>query len=389
MPVQKGFNAVMFPADKSGCGFYRMTFPTMALQTIARDIRVIDSMKLIADPKFFRDIRVVRLQRQVNDAQCGYFLNFLKPLSQSIGFWIVYEIDDVISYDDIPKYNIGRHAFKNENFFRNIRNMLDASDFITVTTEELKDYYVNKYSIEESKFIVIPNYLPRWWAGESFNLREILENYIKNSKKPRIGFPVSSSHFDLEGRNNYQDDFTHICDMIKRTYEKYQYVFIGGYPQQLQELVDRKKIEVHRGSDLLNYPRELYAKDLQLVIAPLMDNTFNRCKSNIKLLESWALGIPVYAQNLPCYNKYTDMVFNNGDDLEIKINNFLNDSKKFKKTVKKNRDAVDYNGKLAPRGWWLEKNLQQWYNIFAIPQKTLELNLTQNKETLNEIKLEL
>jgi len=367
-----------------------MTFPVMALQTIARDIRVIDSMKLIGDPAFFRDIRVVRLQRQVNDAQCSYFLNFLKPLSQSIGFWIVYEIDDVISYDDIPKYNIGRKAFSNENFFRNIKNMLQASDLITVTTEELKEYYMTKYDIDEKKFIVIPNYLPRWWAGESFNLRDIIENYTKNKQKPRIGFPVSSSHFDIDGSNNFNDDFTHICDMIKRTYDKYQYVFIGGFPKQLESLVQRGKIEVHKGSDMLNYPRELYGKDLQLVLAPLEDNTFNRCKSNIKLIESWALGIPVFAQNLPCYSKYTDMLFDNGDDLENKIDRFLKDPKLFKKTVKKNRDTVDYKGKGAPHGWWLEKNLQKWYNMYAIPQKMLEIDLTKIKDkNQDEVKLEL
>lgn len=386
------FNTVMFPADVAGCGFYRMKFPVMALQTIARNVRVIDSMKLIADPQFFRDIRVVRLQRQVSDQQADYFLNFLKPLQEAIGFWIVYEIDDVIGFEDIPPYNIGRMAFNQETFFGNIQTMLQASDFVTVTTDALKKYYVDKYEVDESKFIVMPNYLPRWWAGESYNLEDIVRRYDKNKNKPRILFPASSSHFDLKGLNNHTDDFTHIVPFILQNHNKYQFVFMGGYPKQIEPLVQQKRVEVHRGSDLLNYPREIYEKDIQLIIAPLQDNIFNRCKSNIKLLEGYALGIPVFAQDLPTYSDYTKMTFTNAVDLEQKVADFFKQGKeKFKKVVKNNRHFVDYGDSRFPDGWWLEKNLQQWYDIFAIPQRTLEIDLDKHSviQEENEVKLEL
>ena len=384
---QNYFNIISNPADTSGCCHYRMRTPYMGLQSVTRDIRVTDSMKVVVDPKFYRDVRVVRMQRQVSDAQAAFYTKFLKPLSDQIGFWLIYEIDDVISYDDIPPYNIGRHAFKNDNFYKNIQSMMLASDFITITTDELKTYYVNKYKIPEEKFLVIPNYLPRWWAGESYNLNDIVTRYNKNKNKPRIGFPVSSSHFDLEGNNNYIDDFTHIIDFIIKNVNKYQFVFMGGYPKQLAHLIKNKKIEYHRSSDILNYPRELYAKDLQCIIAPLQDNTFNRCKSNIKLLEGWALGIPVVAQNLSCYNKYTDYVFNNSSDIEGVINKILSDKNKFKSIVKKNRAIVDYGDKNSPNGWWLEKNLYKWRNIFAIPQKTIEYDLTEVTEKEGTIEL--
>ena len=132
---QQCYNILQFPADTGGCGHYRMKFPAWSLSTVRKDLRFNDLMKLVVDPNFFRDFRIVRLQRQVNDAQCEYFLKFLAPLSKSIGFWLIYEIDDVIGYEDIPKYNHAREAFKNEKFFNNVKNMLEAADFITVTTE--------------------------------------------------------------------------------------------------------------------------------------------------------------------------------------------------------------------------------------------------------------
>jgi hypothetical protein len=390
--LKNTYNTILFPADVGGCGWYRMKFNAMTLQTLSKEIRVIDSMKLMLDPNFYKNIRMVRLQRQVSDAQAKFFLDFLKPLSKIYGFWTIYEIDDVIDYRDIPIYNIARTSFTGKNFNDNIKNMLLAADFVTVTTEALKEYYSNKFNVNPEKFIVIPNYLPRWWAGESYNIQQIQRNFVKHRKRPRIGFTASSSHFDIEGKNNYVDDFTHIVDMIKRTYKKYKYVFIGGFPFQLKELVKSGEIEFHKGSDLLNYPRELYAKELQAIIAPLRKNVFNECKSNIKLIEGWALGIPVFAQNIKTYNQYTDLTFENGDDLEKKLNNLLTNQEKFMKTVKKYRNIIDYGDKNEKNGWWLEKNIQKWYDLFTMPQRKLTVRINKTideNENKDAIKLNL
>lgn len=372
-------NNIMFPADVSGCGKYRMTFPKLAMESINPNVRFMDLMKYITDINFFRDIRMVRLQRQVSDAQCDYFMRFLKPLSEQFGFWLSYELDDAVRYEDIPPYNIARKAFDNKNFFNNVKNMLQASDVITVTTQELKNYYSSTYNIPENKILVIANYIPRWWIGEIDYLDRNVELFKKNRKRPRIGFTASSSHFDINGINNYIDDFTHIVDFIRSTHQKYEWVFIGGVPKQLEDLAKDKKIEVSHGSDIMNYPRELWRRNLQCIVAPLQDNIFNKCKSNIKLIESWALGIPVIAQNICTYNKYTDSVFDTSNDLQNKLDDLFKDDKKFKRIIKDNRYCVDYKGIEAPYGYWLEKNLQPWHNLFTLPQKTIKINIKKDK----------
>ena len=258
--------------------FYRMRFPYMALQTITRNVLVVDSMKLIGDPYFFRDIRMVRLQRQVNDIQCKYILEFLKPLSQQLGFWLVYEVDDVIKYEDIPPYNHGRAAYENQVFFQNVKNILEACDFLTVTTENLRLYYIANYGIDPDKVLVLPNYLPRWWIGEAYDDGRIEREFLKNSSKPRVAFPMSSSHFDIGGKNGFVDDFTEMCAFIRETHRKYHYMLIGHCPKALEDLARDRKIEILPGSDLLNYPRELSQKNIQAIVAPLLDNTFNKCK---------------------------------------------------------------------------------------------------------------
>ena len=392
MANKQMFNSVLFLADTGGCGFYRMIFSKMALQTATKSIRVVESTKLIGDPRFFQDIRMVRVQRQVNDAQCQYFLKFLKPLSEQFGFWLVYEIDDVITYEDIPKYNMGRKAYDNQQFFANVKNMLNAADLITVTTERLKQYYVETYEIDVTKVLVIPNYLPRWWVGEAYDLEQRMKSFRDHQKRPRIVFPMSSSHFDIDGSNNYEDDFTQMCEFIRENYKHYDFSIIGHKPKLIEDLIHDKKVSVIPGSDLLNYPRELVMRDFNAIIAPLQDNVFNRCKSAIKLHEGWALGYPVITQDLECYNHHTKSVFKDNNQLQNQLDQTFKDDKKYRKIVKDNRYKVDYGYIQHPNGLWIEKNIQQWYDLFTLPQKAIVLDYEkaiQQQSDANIIKLDL
>jgi hypothetical protein len=330
---------------------------------------------------------MVRLQRQVSDAQCNYFLKFLKPLSEQFGFWLVYEIDDVITYDEIPPYNMGKKAYNNEQFFQNVKAMLDASDIITVTTDKLKEFYVNRYNINEKKFMVIPNYLPRWWVGEAYNIDARVKSYKKHRKKPRIIFPMSSSHFDLLNNNNQEDDFTEMCDFVRVNHKKYEFNIIGHKPKLIEDLISDGNVKVIPGSDLLNYPRELVMRDFNAIIAPLRNNTFNKCKSAIKLHEGWALGLPVIAQNIDCYNEHTDMLFNDNNELQNQLDNLFCTQSKYRNIIKENRNKIDFGYDKHPNGLWIEKNIQIWHELFTMPQRTMTLdysmvNLSKNN-TIN------
>jgi hypothetical protein len=353
-----------------------MRSPAMAAQTLRKDISIVDSPKMLPLPEFYRDIRHVKVQRQVSTAQKDFVMKFLKPLSDSFGFWLSYDIDDVIGPDDIPMYNAARHAFQAPGLFDNIKEILNAVDFINVPTEEMAKYYNIKFSVPMSKIQIVPNYLPRWWIGAAYDISRIEAKLKENKKKPRLGFICSSTHFDLKNQNGGVDDFTHIIPFIRSTVDKYQWVFVGGIPQQLKDLVQQRKIELHHGVDLLNYPRALMEKKIDAIVAPLKDNIFNRCKSNIKLLEGWSLGIPVIAQDLEPYRPYTDMLFKDVNDLQNQLDNLFKNDKKYLNLVKEHRKIIDYGNKEAPNGWWLEKNMGIHFGMFMIPQKTMSIDLT-------------
>ena len=302
-------------------------------------------------------------------------VNFLRPIADALGTWIVYEIDDVLTYEDIPDYNMAKTYFSYEMIGDSVKQIMDCCDIITVTTEELKNLYVRKMNQDPKKVMVIPNYLPRWWIGESYNLDHQMKQYDQQRNKPHIGFCCSTNHFDVNNVNGGVDDFTEIIPWIKKNIDKYQFIFVGGIPQQLTEEVKQGKIHAQPPSDIFNYPREMKLRQLDLLIAPLIDSEFNRCKSNIKWLEFSAIGIPMIGQNICTYNKYTDQVFNDTDDIDNWIDKlfFRKDSRDFyANLIVKNRTLVDGIGKND--GYWLEKNLQVYYDLYSMAQAPVTFN---------------
>lgn len=368
------YKTISHPADNGGCGHYRMKYPVWAAHTLKKDVNVIESFKLIPLQEFYADVRMVRVQRQLSNVQCKFILEFLKPLSERYGFWLCYEIDDVVGREHIPKYNAGWGAFQNDQLMNNMKMILQVCDVVTVTTQELANYYIKHFGLSKDKVYVLPNYLPRWWIGDSYTEERISQKY-DNIQKPRVGFVSSSTHFDLFNKNEGVDDFTHINDFIRSTVDEYQWVFVGGVPQQLKDLQADGKIEYHAGFDILNYPRMASALNFDTIVAPLQDNIFNRCKSNIKFLEMGALGIPCICQDLAPYKKYTNLRFNTADDLQMQLDTVLKNKETYMDCVKHNRNIIEHGDSNSPNGWWLEKNMDKWFKLFCISQKTMRFDL--------------
>lgn len=368
-------NCINYYGDRAACGWYRMSFPAMALETILHGNIVFNFLETripILDKSFYtmgRRPRVIRIQRWHTKEEAKIMKEFLRPIAESIGAWIVYEIDDVLTYEDIPDYNMAKPYFSYELIGNSVKEIMDNCHLITVTTEELKNLYVTKVKQDPRKIMVIPNYLPRWWIGESFNLDGQMAQYDQQRKRPHLAFACSTNHFDVNNNNGGVDDFTEIMPWIKKNMDKYHFNFVGGVPQQLIEDVKAGRVFAQPPSDIFNYPRELKLRKIDLLIAPLIDSVFNRCKSNIKWLELAAIGIPMIGQNICTYNKYTDQVFNNADEIDEWIDKlfFRKDSRDFyANIIKKNRVLVDGIGN--NQGYWLEKNLQPYYDLYSLGQ---------------------
>ena len=86
--------ALNYYADYSGCGFWRMIWPEHLLNAHQKLV-VHGSTVMCFDPNYYRGVKAVRIQRQATESQLK-FVQFLKEVSQKVGFRIIYEIDDLL-----------------------------------------------------------------------------------------------------------------------------------------------------------------------------------------------------------------------------------------------------------------------------------------------------
>ena len=314
MDNMKGWKGGVKPAvlaiasDIYGCGFYRVFNPIGML----KQLQLADVIMLYqgAHPiDIFQDQRLQKADIVIG--QRIYDKSWLAGIftqRDRFGFKFLYEIDD--SLDTIDQSN---PAFK---FFRykNKREVLDIyhnalrySDAVITTTEYLakeSEQWVNKA-------YVLPNGID---PSEIF-----YENIPKSSYTDaiRIGWWAGSSH---------QDDIMVVLNVLDQMMEKYQNVelFFWGF------MPDKNIFHISQQHGLINKSYEYFANfykkyksriifypfvetelfhpllstfQFDIVIAPLKCSTFDESKSELKLVESGFLKIPVVASPIFPYKK--------------------------------------------------------------------------------------
>lgn len=198
---------------------------------------------------------------------------------------IIYEVDDLLY--DIEDWNFANDWYKDKKHF--IVESMKNCDGIITSTHTLKSEY-SKYN---NKIAVIENHLPKFlWGTPEFNGIE--------NKKPKIIYAGSMNHFSTKENIKGGDFSETLLNFIRETVDKYSWIFIGGYPLELNDLKNNK-IQYLPWQLIWNLPNVLKSIHANVAIAPLFKNHFNECKSNIKLLEYTAAGIPTICTNIDPY----------------------------------------------------------------------------------------
>ena len=312
-------------ADTMGCGHYRVIQPFSA----AKEAGLIDgavSDRLLSVPELerFKPDAIV-FQRQLTDIQ----LEIIERSGKFSSAFKVYELDDYIL--NIPVKSAHRGVFSND-IQKSLRRALGMMDRFVVSTEPLAD----RYSKLHGDIHVVKNTLdPRWWKG--------LVSERRISDKPRVGWAGGISH---------TGDLEMIADVVKALADEVEWVFFGMCPAKLRPYVH----EYYPAVAIEQYPAALARLNLDLAIAPVEQNPFNECKSNLRLLEYGACGFPVVCSDLVCYQ---------GD---LPVTRVRNRFKDWVGAIRMHLADLDATAKMGDelraavhRDWMLEgENLEQW-----------------------------
>ncbi len=132
-----------------------------------------------------------------------------------------------------------------------------------------------------------------------FEIWDKLKCSSQKSKKIKIGFA---------GGPNHTKDIEYIGKAILQIRDEYpqvEFVFMGCEVEMLRNQVRINTTNDWQPTD--KYPQALKNKRFDIGIAPLLDNNFNRAKSNLRWLEYSALKIPTIASPvIPFADSITD-----------------------------------------------------------------------------------
>lgn len=205
---------------------------------------------------------------------------------------IVMEVDDWLF--DLPSYNIASHPYKpNSDYEWMAYKQVEVSDYVICSTQFIKDGLLSLFP--DKRIYVIPNSI-------DFGIWDKLEDkglYPKQEGKIRIGFT---------GCGNHNGDLELIKRPLKKILEDYPNVEFITYGI-FDALKDVPHISTGRWVPIDKYPNEIKQWNMDIGIAPLRDNNFNRAKSNLRWLEYSALKVPTIASKVyPFENSIKDGV---------------------------------------------------------------------------------
>jgi GT2 family glycosyltransferase/glycosyltransferase involved in cell wall biosynthesis len=268
----------------TGCGFgsygtwaYRVAQPLDALSAAGKARYSHVPFKGKTRDRMPSAVEMERIQPDVLLLQNSLHDNCLDSLRQyrkSNNMLMVLGQDDLM-FSIPPKSSCFKAGYK--DIKKRLRTCLSLVDRLVVTNEPLAD--------ELSGFIsdirIVPNYLDASIWG-------VLESRRGCGVKPRVGWAGAMQH---------HGDLEILADAVRETADEVDWIFMGMCPEFLRPYVK----EVHEYVAFSAYPAALAKLNLDLAVAPLERNRFNRCKSNLRILEYGAMGWPVIATDIEPY----------------------------------------------------------------------------------------
>lgn len=263
------------PADKGGCAFYRMEQPCKRYADVADKPLVIHEAgaKLPSIPQWRevmqqQGVTSAVLARTFEDHQAAYWISLKRALP---------DLRLIMDFDDLLWNPCPLSSFKpTPRMLENLDAVAKIADVLVASTKPMADALWHRY---KKKARIVPNMI-----NEGLFRRPIRRSA---REKMRILWAGSATH---------QSDIRIIEEVVKATSKRYEWHFMGWVPDTIRPVV-----RFHAGVDMAQYMETVAAIRAHVGIAPLAASTFNKCKSNVKLLEYGALGLATIASSVYPY----------------------------------------------------------------------------------------
>lgn len=408
--MNKKIKMLVIPSDKTGCGFFRSLQPHVFIQEHYKDMFDIDILYDLPKDnldKFFSQYDIVHIHKRL-DSNCE-LINLIK----FVGCKVIVDIDD--------HWNLGNDhpmslTSKRENWAKPVIEHLKLADYVSTTTDIFKKE-IEKYN---KNVLVFPNAI-----DPNDNRFKINTN---SSNKLRFGIICGSSHLkDIE----LMDDISK--QLSKDVLDKIQFVLCGFDTNGTKTIIYKDTNEVKRVpiqptesvwsdyekiltdnykivseeyqrflklfiknveyNNVENEPyRRCWTKDMNnyykhyenidVLLVPLKENTFNSVKSQLKVVEAGFAHKAIIAQDFGPYTIDLKPMIEKGGKINDEGNALLVESsknhKQWAKYITKLVNDKDMLDKLKDN---LYNTVKDKYSLETVCKKRVEeyINIVNNK----------
>lgn len=281
---------LVYPADASGCGFYRLIFAATHLQSLGHEILIqwpgkeagfeihIDGDTPVDFELPYDDVDVLVMQRVSHHWHVPVL-----SLMQKRGIAVVIDMDDNLSNihrDNAAYWNYHPRNTASPFSWKNTEEICRNADLVTVSTKPLLNYYA-----KHGRGVILDNYVPERYL-------DIIPEY---NERPVFGWAgtIQSHPADLQvcGRA--------IQELIDRGH---RFKIIGPKEKVKEHLRLKQEPETTGVVTLPDWPQAVSSLDVGM--APLEISTFNSSKSRLKPLEMNSVGVPYVISPRQEYRKY-------------------------------------------------------------------------------------
>lgn len=237
--------------------------------------------------------------------------------------------------------------------------MIRENAWISTTTEDLAKVFKLRRKYPVNTTFVNPNSITVEYKAKPFKNKDIV-----------IGYFGGSSH--------YQDlHETGIAEALEKLMNEDKSIRFKAVGMPLDKYVPRKRYEFVDGKRGDGWLYELYPNlAMDIALAPLHDNIFNRGKSNIKWQEATRAGACLVASNIGPYSHLkpgvAKLVDNDSDSWYKALKQLVND--------KQEREQLLANAQAElAENWTLEKNWTYYRDMFNKVKEFKDANYTTNQ----------
>lgn len=217
-------------------------------------------------------------------------------MARQHGVKIVMDLDDSLwnIKSDNPAYSVYQKGSQPLNDFTSICNEVD---YITCTNSYLKNVVLNNTYKRPEKVVVFPNYIDL----ELYSHR----SPFKDTEQIQLMHFGSTTHFiDLSEENFYKG-----IEKIMSEYPNVTLRTVGAFVSQYKKRWGMRYENMYGHTDIYQWIKTKFPQfmdEADIIVVPLINDLYNRCKSGIKFLEASSAKKPGVYQKIRQYEELVD-----------------------------------------------------------------------------------